>query len=164
MYSAILWGTQTHCALQYSPTFSKFHKHNIYIIMTTMYNIHTHKKYMCHMRSSNINESLYYYLPLIPSIPVPTPNSHTLSLSLSHTHTHTQVAVGMYMYINQKAWRKKCLFRLALKAGREGEALTSAGSKFQTVGAMLLKERSPKVFKFVFGITDSETMPLHHPS
>ena len=30
MYSAILWCTQTHCALQHSPTFSKFHKHNAY--------------------------------------------------------------------------------------------------------------------------------------
>ena len=30
LYSAILWCNQTHCSLQYSPTFSKFHKHNTY--------------------------------------------------------------------------------------------------------------------------------------
>ena len=30
LYSAILWCTQTPCALQHSPTFSKFHKHNTY--------------------------------------------------------------------------------------------------------------------------------------
>ena len=30
LYSASLWCTQTHCALQHSPTFSKFHKHNTY--------------------------------------------------------------------------------------------------------------------------------------
>ena len=31
----------------------------------------------------------------------------------------------------------------------------SAGSEFQTVGAMYPKERSPKVFRFVFGILSS---------
>ena len=43
---------------------------------------------------------------------------------------------GWHVQINQMAWRKKSVFRLALKVGREGEALRSAGSEFQTVGAM----------------------------
>ena len=43
---------------------------------------------------------------------------------------------------------------LALKAGREGEALRSAGSEFQTVAAMKPKERSLKDFKFVLGISE----------
>ena len=30
LYVAILWCTQTHCALQHSPTLSKFHKRNTY--------------------------------------------------------------------------------------------------------------------------------------
>ena len=42
-----------------------------------------------------------------------------------------------------------------MKVGREGEALRSAGSEFQTVGVMYPKERSPKVFRFAFGILSS---------
>jgi len=30
LYSAILWCTHTHCALQHSSAFSKFHKHKTY--------------------------------------------------------------------------------------------------------------------------------------
>ena len=69
------------------------------------------------------NESLYYYLPIIPSLPVPTPTTSWHTCTHTHTHTHTnmkQVAVGMYKLINQKAWWKKCVFRLTLKVGREG--------------------------------------------
>ena len=64
-----------------------------------MYNIrtHTHKKY----REAAIykeNESLYYYLPLIPSIPVPTPNWHTHEYETGSgwnclTLTHTQSVI-----------------------------------------------------------------------
>ena len=45
---------------------------------------------------------------------------------------------------------------LAVKVWREGEALRSAGSEFQTVGAMEPKEMSPKVFRLVFGILRTE--------
>ena len=43
-------------------------------------------------------------------------------------------------------------FRLTFNVGREGEALRSAGTEFQTVGAMYPKERSLKIFRSVFGI------------
>ena len=45
---------------------------------------------------------------------------------------------------------------MAVKVWREGEALRSAGSEFQTVGAMEPKDMSPKVFRFVFGMLRTE--------
>ena len=60
-------------------------------------------------------------------------NRHT------HAQTHTreyETGSSWHVQINQKAWRKKCVFRLALKVVREGEALRSVGSEFLTVGAV----------------------------
>ena len=92
-----------------------------------MYNIQVHVPYEKQQYVKK-KESLYYYLPLIPSLPVPTPPP-------TDTHEY-ETGSGWHVQINQKAWRKKCVFRLTLKAGRVGEALRSAGSEFQTVGAM----------------------------
>ena len=167
------------------------------------------------MRSCNKTKVLYYYLPIIPSIPVPTPapNTHThtyahtiththaepsssrqnahytrpcdpnqkkhwhspctyplvhshtcrcLHMHSLHTHTHThthgyKTGSTWYVQINQKVWRKRCIFCLALKVWREGEALRLAGSKFQTEQC-IQKEHPPKVFKFVFGIFSSRSV------
>ena len=62
--------------------------------------------------------------------------TNNVSHTHAHAHTHTheyETGSGWHVQINQKAWRKKCVFRLALKVGREGEVLRSAGSEFQTV-------------------------------
>ena len=47
------------------------------------------KKYMCHMYKET--ESLYYYLPLIPSIPVPTP-----LIPSPNTHDNTFDSLPFY--------------------------------------------------------------------
>ena len=61
------------------------------------------------------NESLYYYLPLIPSLPGPThaPNSCPPPPLPPHTHTHEYETGSSWHHvqINQKAWWKRCVFR-----------------------------------------------------
>ena len=118
MYRAIHWCTQTHCALQHSPTsFINI----IHIIITTNNVWYTSTCAIWEAAKYKENESLYYYLPLIPSIPGPTPapNSHTRT----HTHARTHARAREYEtgsgWHVQKAWRKKCGFRLTLKVGRE---------------------------------------------
>jgi len=68
--------------------------------------------------SNNENESLYYYQPLIP----PPPPTDT------HTYTHEyETGSGWHVQTNWKAWRKKCVFRLTLKVGREGGRSSQVG-------------------------------------
>ena len=115
MYSAILWCTQTHCALQHSPTFSRFHKHNSYnLLQLTMYNIQVWEAAIY-----KENESLYYYLPLIPSLPVPTPTpnwhtrshiyTHTHTCTHTHTHAHTCTHTHTYEYETGSSWQEERL-------------------------------------------------------
>ena len=58
-----------------------------------MYNIHTQKVHVPYEKQQNIqnykeNESLYYYLPLIPSLPVPTRTPNWHAHAQTHTHAH----------------------------------------------------------------------------
>ena len=71
---------------------------------------------MCHTRSSNIyikKESLYYYLPLIPSLPVPTPapdntqtfpNTHNNMYTYNNTQTFPNTHSNMYTYNNTQTF------------------------------------------------------------
>ena len=116
-----------------------------------------HKKYRVHVQYEKLQfiqrkKSLCYYLPLIPSIPVPNTHTHHPALTRmlaipdlwktttdtlhlpTHPLTHTngyETGSSWHVQINQKAWRKRCFFSLALKL-QEGEALRLAGSEFQT--------------------------------
>ena len=52
--------------------------------------------------------------------------THARTHARTHTRTHTdtheyETGSGWHVQISPKAWRKRCVFRLALKAGREGE-------------------------------------------
>ena len=91
---------------------------------------------MCHMKSSKISRKrIIILLPTLNSIP-PSPHPQ-VTHTRTHTHTHEkETGSGWHVQINQKAWQKKCDFRITLKVGREGEALRSASSEFQTIGAM----------------------------
>ena len=97
-----------------------------------MYNIHTQKVHVPYEKQQYIKKINHYIttytLNSIPPSPHPCPQ-------FTHTHEY-ETGSGWHVQINQKAWRKKCGFRLTLKVGRVGEALRSAGSEFQTVGAM----------------------------
>ena len=87
-----------------------------------MYNIQVYVPYEKTAKYKE-NESLYYHLPIIPSLPVPTPTANWHTRTHTHTHTHTheyETGSGWHVQINQKAWWKKCVFRLTLKVGREG--------------------------------------------
>ena len=132
MYSTILWCSQAKLTalyniLQHFLSFTNI----IHIIMT---NNNVEYTSICAIWETAIykeNESLYYYLPIIPSLPVPTPapnwHTHARTHARTHTHTHThtqeyETGSGWHVQINQKAWWKKCVFRLTLKVGGGGRS------------------------------------------
>ena len=83
---------------------------------------------------------------------------------LNYTYMHTNICAlsvvhkNMYVHIRKisnhhsKCSVKRKVLSLDLKAGREVTSLRLAGSEFQTIGAIWLNVRPPRVFKLgLFG-------------
>ena len=71
-----------------------------------MYNIQVHVPYEKQQYIKKMNHYIITYPPPPP-----------------HTHTHEyETGSGWHVQINQKAWWKKCVFRLTLKVGGGGRS------------------------------------------
>ena len=72
----------------------------------------------------------------------------------THTHTHTHTYPGPPRFVEMPV-EKRTVLSWALKSERVGRFRKLAGSEYQTVGAMKLKEQSPAYLKLRLGIVKS---------
>ena len=112
---------------------------------------------------SSVNPSLPLSISLSPSLPlsltVPSPLSPILPV---HMHLSTSknnnnknnrcITCSQEYYICRKARVNRKVLRSDMNWNNVGKFVRSAGSEFQTDGAMKLKECSPKDFRFCLGI------------